>query len=175
MCDPVSIGVASAGLAVSVTGDILKAKAEKNQAKQTVASAKLASVEEVNQLSLRENQEQDAAGQSILQADRAARLNDATARVSAGEAGVAGASVDALLNDIQRQNDEFKTNTNINLQNDVGQIEEQKRAARVDAQNRINSVPFPSSLATGLQIGGDVLGAVTPLLIRKRQAGSVGQ
>lgn len=52
---------------------------------------------------VRQGQEQVAAAQKMQEAQRRSREARATARVSAGEAGVAGISVDALVNDLFRE------------------------------------------------------------------------
>lgn len=166
MCDPVTI-MAGAGLATSIVGDIAGNEAQAKRAKQAKASAEVSAQQQIGQLSLRAEQEQESTGLSIVQADRQARMADAQARVSAGEAGVKGASVDAILTDIQRQDDEFNTSANINLTNEQEQIDAEKQGVRAQEQNQINSVPEPSDLATGLQIAGQGLNFASDVLIRR--------
>ena len=61
---------------------------------------------------VQQRQEQVAAAQRIQASAKRAREARATARVSAGEAGVAGLSVDALINDLTRQEAENRFATN---------------------------------------------------------------
>lgn len=55
-----------------------------------------------------QRQEQVAAAQRIQESTKKAREARATARVSAGEAGVSGLSVNALINDLTRQEAEYR-------------------------------------------------------------------
>lgn len=141
---------------------------------QNVANA--GQVTQANRLSAR---------QSIMASTRAAAIADGQARVSAGAAGVAGSSVDALLGDIARTSDatqvgvtqELATsqgniNTNLvtaqrNIRSNLAMSSEQ-RALELEQQvnqrqSRINSVtnlpvaPGANPWATALQIGGAVV------------------
>jgi hypothetical protein len=89
-----------------------------------------------------------------MQADRQARKADALARVSAGEAGVTGASVDALVNDISAEASAFKVAQEQNLDMTITQLQREKVSEQAQARNRINSVPAANPFATGLTIAG---------------------
>jgi hypothetical protein len=65
---------------------------------------------------IQQGQEQVAAAQRLQESTKKAREARATARVSAGEAGVAGLSVDALINDLTRKEAEYNFNTQKQLQ-----------------------------------------------------------
>lgn len=166
MCDPVSI-TAGASLGIGIISDEVKARAEHDRAEKARESANASAVAQIKQLNTRQSQEEDAANLSIMQADRQARIADATARVAAGESGVAGASVDALLTDIQRQDAEFKSITNRNLSNTKDQIAAEKQGVFAEKQSRINANPFPSALATGINIAGRGFDYATQYLIRQ--------
>lgn len=153
MCDPGSI-IAASTLAVEAGGKVASYMGQKKQAKAVATAADNSARQQIGQVSLRETQTQDSASQSILQADRQARAADAEARVSAGESGVAGASVDALLNDVQRQDSEYKTATNVNTQDELAQLEAEKQGIRVQAANQKAAVPQPSTLALGTSLVG---------------------
>lgn len=164
MCDPVSVAI-GAGLAVEIGSKVVQHNAARDQAKNirgaTAEAADRNEHQQISRLTTRETQEQDAAGQSILAADRQARMADAEARVQAGEAGVAGASVDALLEDIQNRTSAFKVATNQNLTNNIDQLEAEKTGVRINTKNQktmaaVNN-PNPSGLALGLGIAGSVL------------------
>ena len=78
-------------------------------------------LQEVSSMRVQQGQEQVAAAQRIQESARKAREARSTARVSAGEAGVAGLSVDALINDLAKQEAEYNFATQQQLQmNDVG-------------------------------------------------------
>jgi hypothetical protein len=66
-----------------------------------------AATDQYQGLGTRTYQEREAAALDIMNASRAAREAMSTARVSAGEAGVAGASTDALLQDFERRQFEY--------------------------------------------------------------------
>jgi hypothetical protein len=106
-----------------------------------------------------------------MQADRQARSADAVARVSAGEAGVAGASVDAIIGDISRQASEFKTTQERNLDMTIAQLQQEKVGAKSTAQNRINAVPKANPFATGLQIATAGVNFGNVLISRKPSRG----
>ena len=78
-------------------------------------------LQEVSSMRVQQGQEQVAAAQRINESAKKAREARATARVSAGEAGVAGLSVDALINDLTREEAEYSFATQQQTQmNDVG-------------------------------------------------------
>ena len=78
-------------------------------------------LQEVSSMRVQQGQEQVAAAQRINESAKKAREARATARVSAGEAGVAGLSVDALINDLTREEAEYNFATQQQLEmNDVG-------------------------------------------------------
>jgi hypothetical protein len=60
---------------------------------------------------IQQGQEQIASAQRVADSSRKAMEARATARVSSGEAGVAGLSVDALINDMTRKEAEFNART----------------------------------------------------------------
>jgi hypothetical protein len=65
-------------------------------------------VNEMSSMRMQQQQENIAAAQRIQVASQKAEEARATARVSAGEAGVAGLSVDALINDLSREEAQYR-------------------------------------------------------------------
>jgi hypothetical protein len=204
MCAPLAL--AAGTLAINVAGKVLQHKAEQKQVEAqqqanartlqlTTDSANRDATLQNQTLDLRLAQETDAANatifqndrttkQSIIAADRQARMADATARVGAGAAGVEGASVDALLGDIARQ--DASTHFVLNQDNalatkrinqNLSMLQEQvglsRQGIEAERMNRINSVtnlptaPAPSLVGTGLQIGGSVVDFLNTLQQRK--------
>ena len=101
----ITLGAAQAGM--SYMGQQQQAEAqEKSQRNATIAEQQR-HLSEMSASRLRERQEKIAAAQRIQQSTTKAREARATARVSAGESGVAGLSVDALINDMTRKEAEF--------------------------------------------------------------------
>jgi multidrug efflux pump subunit AcrA (membrane-fusion protein) len=96
------------GLGVAQTG--LQYMGARRQAKQQAAYQAQAQAaerqrfqQEQTSLRMRQAQEQEAVGRELEQVSRKSQAALARARVSAGEAGVAGASVQALMDDYMRQ------------------------------------------------------------------------
>lgn len=146
--------MAAASLLLQAGGAVVGHQAQAKASKANKKEALRAMHESWKDISLREVQEQDAAQQTIMQADRQARLAAGAARVSAGESGVTGASVDALLMDIERDAAEFDATTTRNLDMTIAQFQREKSSGRAVAQNRINSQPAPNPWLTGLTIAG---------------------
>lgn len=102
----VGIGAATAGL--SIHGQRQAAKTQAKVQRNATIAEQQRHLQEVSAMRLRQRQEQVAAAQQIQQSATKAREARATARVSAGEAGVAGLSVDALINDMTRKEAEHR-------------------------------------------------------------------
>lgn len=156
MCEPATI-IAGAGLALGAGSAIAQHKAQANAAKANKQAAMEAMTENWRALSLQEVQAEESTSQSILQVERDSRVAAGLARVSAAEAGVEGASVEALLADFGRSEGEFKVIARKNLEAEIDQLQEQKRGATATAQSRIAAVPNPNPFALGLQIGATAL------------------
>ena len=96
-----AIGVASSGL--QFAGQRKQAKAQAQYQKQAQAAERQRFQQEQTSMRMRQAQEQEAVGRELEQVSRKSQAALARARVSAGEAGVAGASVQALMDDYMRQ------------------------------------------------------------------------
>lgn len=170
MCDPVSLTMAGLSIAGTTAGYIGQQQAAADQAKyqneRYSETARIALENYQSQI----NQQQARFGQEVaLTADQAmanqieAMKLRSTASVAAGEAGVAGNSVQALLDDFSRQEamNRFSLATNLGWKED--QMDEELRAAQADARSQIASatpVPVrqPSLLGAALQIGTAAFG-----------------
>ncbi|MBV54166.1 MAG: hypothetical protein CL816_08970 [Coxiellaceae bacterium] len=108
MCDPVSLGIAS--LAVGATsagasfvGQRQQAKAQSAYQRQASIAEQQRALQEQRSIRMRQGQEKEATNREINEMSKKAREAVSTAQVSAGEAGVSGLSVDALLQDYENQ------------------------------------------------------------------------
>lgn len=104
MCNPVAVAVVS-GLQAGAQFYGQRKQAEQQMAYQkqaSIAEQKRAQQEQMS-IRMRQGQEQEATAREINEMSKKAREASATAVVSAGESGVSGLSVDALLNDYTRQ------------------------------------------------------------------------
>jgi hypothetical protein len=106
----VSTGIAATTAAIGVGSSALQFAGQRRMAKQQEAYQKQAQaaerqrfLQEQTSLRMRQAQEQEAVGRELEQVSRKSQAALARARVSAGEAGVAGASVQALMDDYMRQ------------------------------------------------------------------------
>ena len=125
MCDPVSVAVGSAlgatgsttaigmvgaSTMLGVGSSVASFAGQRRMARQQAAFQSRAAeaerqraIQEQTSIRMRQAQEQEAVGRELEQVSRKSQAALARARVSAGEAGVAGASVDALMGDYLRQ------------------------------------------------------------------------
>jgi len=107
-----SLGIASAGL--QIRGQQIQAKTQRRVQENASKVERQRYLNEVSSLRTQQAQEQVALAQKLQANKRRAMEAQATARVSAGEAGVAGLSVDALKNDLAAR--EARYNNSLNTQ-----------------------------------------------------------
>ena len=103
-----------------------------------------------------QSQEHAAATQKVNENNRAAEAAKATARVSAGESGISGLSVDALLANLSGDQARYNESVNQNYENASMAIDNQRTNAQVNAASQINSLKTPKSpdyLGAALKIG----------------------
>jgi len=174
MCDPVSL----AGFAISAASSVVGFMGQQQQAaqqdalyKQNRANALRAFEDKQVATNWRMIQEQESAATEKQDVALQSRAAQASARVAAGEAGVSGLSVDALLGDIVGRTSRY--NDRIDQQTDwtVAQLQQEKKGQAAQAVDRINSVPRgtkPSFIDAGLRIGAAGLNAYTDYQKRSR-------
>ena len=88
---------------VSYAGQRQQARQQARYQAQAQAAERQRFLQEQTSLRMRQAQEQEAVGRELEQVSKKSQAALARARVSAGEAGVAGASVQALMDDYMRQ------------------------------------------------------------------------
>jgi len=160
MCSPTLViagisaatGIASAG--VGYAGARRQAKTQAAYQAQAAAAERQRFAQEQTSLRMRQAQEQEAVGRELEQVSRKSQQALARARVSAGEAGVAGASVQALMDDYTRQEAGYRAA--LLRQQEMGALAtgmglEQAGFATMQRQIGINRpISRPSGLAAGL-------------------------
>lgn len=161
MCDATTLAVASFGLGVG--SSILNYQQARAQSKlqdrmyaMNAANAVSALIDTYGQLQARRQQEIEASSEAILQRRIEERKQLAAARVAAGDAGVTGFSVDALLRDIGATASRDVSNIQQNRDWNLAQINQQMRGARAQAKNQIVSMVPGSRVSpwsTVFQIG----------------------
>lgn len=160
----ISTGLSAVGTAVSVGSTFMNYRADQQQfgAQQQQYNtnrllAQQSMLEQAGQLSLRESQERDA----LLDKAMANKIEAAKAKgktiASAGEAGVSGMSIAALVADIERT----KLNNQGTINRNFDAIQQQgiydRKALESQAQGRVNNLALPTApslLGAGLQIAG---------------------
>ena len=161
MCDMTMMMAASFAISAATTVTDYMAQAEQTEqhnrmVRQNQEAAQANLRQEYTAVQTRQIQEEDAAAVEKQSVSREARGARAAAMVSAGESGVSGLSVDALLADIYGKEAEYKDrvtqNTGFTTQNLTAEMD----GLKAKAQDRINSIqPMngPNPLASALKIG----------------------
>lgn len=172
MCYPAAIAVAGLVLSAAATtytvyegNQTTKAQNQINQqaADEGAALASSTFKDQANQLRLRDSQEAEASARDRANnAIKAAQARE-TLRVSSGEAGVSGVSVDNLLADYYRQEEGYNGALDRNLEFSQAQTTEELKGIRsgaIDRQiaQRRPMINPPSYLAAGLQVGAHAVG-----------------
>lgn len=160
--------------ALKIGGALFGGGAARKAAKANAAAALSAFDLQLDDLAAREIEERAAAAQAVSMARREALSASSSTKVSAAEAGVAGGSVDAMLNDIIRAQGEAVDSIQQNLEMTEDQIHRQRRGAAADYIARKNQVQAPNAFATALRIGGAALGAVTSIAGNSPTTSTVG-
>ena len=156
-----AVGVASAGL--TIQGQRQQARTQAEVQRRASAAERQRYLHEVSSMRIQQGQEQVAAAQRLQESTKKAREARATARVSAGEAGVAGLSVDALINDLTRKEAEYSFKTQKQLQmSDVNRTLQLRDAGLGFTNNmlRINK-PIEQPNYLGAALSGDQTGLST--------------
>ena len=177
MCDPVSISmvIGAASSAASFVGQRQQAKAQQRYQAQAAAAERQRFQQEQTSMRMRQAQEQEAVGRELEQVSRKSQAALARARVSAGEAGVAGASVQALMDDYMRQEAGYRGA--LLRQQELGGIStamglEQAGFATQQRQIGINQpISKPSFLEGALGVASGALGGYRTGLTLKGMTG----
>ena len=159
----ISAGLGAASAGSSIYGQRQQAKTQAKVQANASAAERERYLREVSSMRVQQGQEEVAAAQRVNESARKAREARATARVSAGEAGVAGLSVDALINDLTREEANYNFATQQQLQmNDVGRSMQLENAGLGFTNNmlRINK-PIEKPDYLGATISGAQTGLST--------------
>jgi hypothetical protein len=179
----VQLGMIGASTVAGIGSSVASYAGQRRMAKQQAAyQAQAAAAErqrfmqEQTSLRMRQAQEQEAVGRELEQVSKKSQEALARARVSAGEAGVAGASVQALMDDYTRQEAGYRAA--LARQQELGAVGaglglEQAGFATQQRQIGINRpIDRPSLLTAGLgALGAGLSGAATGLTIAGRMPG----
>lgn len=178
MCDPVTSAILgfAASAASTVVGYEQQVAAAEQQNEYYVANAKRANEsakQQYAQTQQRMLQEQATAAQDKQDAAREGRAAQATALVSAGESGVAGLSVDALLREFTSRTSNYKDRVDQQTEWSMAQLNNEMKGIKAQADDRINSVQRaakPSFFDAGLRIATAGLDSYSGYKAAVRQA-----
>ncbi len=169
MCPPALI--AGLSFAIGAAQSVMQYQAASAQAEQqnlyyeaNRQNALNAFTETQKQLSLRQIQEQEAAGAEKFDQNLETKKALATEAVAAGEAGISGLSLDHLMRDIQGRSARYNDRVDENRDWAVTQLQMEKKGQGYTALDRINSVQKamkPSFASAGLRILGSGVEAMT--------------
>lgn len=175
MCDPATMTAATLmkiSMATTIASTGMSLMAQRNQAKAQAASQKAASQREnarfqreASAQRLKEAQEDLALTREIQESTTKARAARSTATVAAGEAGVSGLSVDALLDDYTRQEADYRFSlteqarlTGINNQLQLDEMGYRTEANQIRINQPIKQPDYLGSavnlVGSGMQIYG---------------------
>lgn len=146
MCEPTTIlaiaSIASTVATVSAQSQAADAQSAANQ--RQYENTMRARAANLNQTNLMQQQEREAGSQQLQQNDMAARAAKSTATVSAGENGISGLSVDALMADLGSRQNRFNSSVVTNYDNSSMAIANQRENVDINAASQINSLKTPA-------------------------------
>ena len=114
MCDPITATAVAASVGSNIAqfaGARQQAKAQAAYQAQSAAAERQRALQEQSSIRMQQAQQQEATARELEQVSRKSREALARARVSAGEAGVSGVSVQALMDDYTRQEAGYRAAT----------------------------------------------------------------
>lgn len=157
MCEPTTIlaiaSVASAAGSVVAQSQAADAQSASNQ--RQYDNTMRAYRENVNQTNLMQQQEREGSLMKVEDNNMKARAAASTASVAAGENGISGLSVDALMGDISFDQNRFNSSVQTNFDRAQGAISNQRENVYSNAASQINGLQTPASpdyLGAGLRI-----------------------
>jgi hypothetical protein len=165
MCEPLTIASAAMGImgtAVQYQEGKANAKAQSAVNKQNYETTMQAYRDNHAELQYQNQQEWSSAQSQATQSALETRQVESRAKVAAGESGIMGASVDALIREIGSQGATNQGNIYTNFLSENRAIGGQMRNERNQTATTVSGlgkVRGPNAWAAGLQIGSQALGA----------------
>jgi len=176
-----AVGLAVAQFAMSAGSAVMgfgaqqsEYEAQQQNYKNNRIEANRAAVDQYASTQNRQLQEAKASSQDLQDLNREALQGRATANVAAGEAGVTGLSVDALINDYYGQEGRQERTLSNNYQMTIDGLRDEMTGTQRQAEGRINSVPQgqkPSFASTAINILGGGLNAISGYQANKNRQG----
>lgn len=149
-------GLQIASAVVSVVGQMQAQQAQEQANQRQYEATMQARAANLNQTNLMQQQEREASMQKLEENNLKATAARSTARVSSGEAGISGLSVDALLADINTKQNRFDSAVQTNYDRAGTAIDSQRINIQTNAANQINQLKTPAMpdyFSAALRIG----------------------
>lgn len=146
MCDPMTgmLVLTTAATAMQVNQQQIAASQQEQSNQRQYENSMKAMAANVNQTNAEHMQQREAAMQKIDENNMQARAASATAQTSAGENGISGMSVDALLSDLGNRQQRFNSSVTTNYENAEQAINNQRENIGIDAASQINNLKTPA-------------------------------
>ena len=144
---------------MSIHGQRQQAKTQEKVQKNASEAEQQRHLAQMSASRIRERQEMTSAAQAIQESTKKSREARATARVSAGEAGVSGLSVDALINDMTRKEAEYSFS--VQQQQQFNQTNRDLGFQDGAMQSRMNLLSINKPIAQTNYLGAILDGAQT--------------
>lgn len=165
-CDPMVLMAAS--MAMSAAGAASQHASSKQQAQATadmqrrVGKQRVAqSVLNASDVRARQGEEQAATHRTKEDIDRRTQVASSRARVSAGENGIGGGGLDALLLEFEQREAELFSSANLQLDSATlhidRELERMRQSAEAGLVSTFRPINQPSVGAAALQFGGEAL------------------
>lgn len=152
MCEPTTLAFAGLALATKVGSELAERSATRKERRQTIASANEAYESTIGDLNARILEERQAAA---LQYDETGVQTSAavgSAMASSAAAGIQGRSVDLLIQDLLKEQADYRVSVDRNLAATERQIGRSKEAADVQRRNQIRGAPSYNPFLGGLRV-----------------------
>tara|TARA_R100001082_G_scaffold77065_1_gene44937 strand:- start:4843 stop:5472 length:630 start_codon:yes stop_codon:yes gene_type:complete len=164
MAANVGMGLSIAQGAASYTAGRRQARASRRAYAASSASATSAAQRQFGYGRKQQAQEFEKMAEEIQNVSRERKIKQSTLSTSAMESGITGQSFNQLLDDFERQELEFQTNSERNFDIFSDNLEDQFHEVSIGTRDRIENlrskvIAPPSFLATALQIGTGALNA----------------
>lgn len=139
------LAIASAASTVAtVNAQQEAAKAQEQANRRQYENTMRAMAANVNQTNAEHMQQREASMQKLEENNLAATAAKATAQTSAGESGISGLSVDALMADLGTKQNRFDSSVTTNYQNAEMAINNQRENIGINAASQINQLKTPA-------------------------------
>lgn len=152
-------GLQIASSVMGVIGQMEAQSAQEEANQRQYENTMRARAANINQTNLMQQQEREAAMQKLDENNMAARAAKSTATASAGDNGISGLSVDALIADLGSKQKRFNSSVSTNYDLASAGIANQRENVDINAASAINGLKTPAMpdyFGAALRIGKSI-------------------